>query len=488
MDDILLLNLNWKNAKLNDRINNFEPLAPLELMYISGGLDRLGIENDLIDLWALNRNIKEIKNEITKAKIILLTTAQSYFYWREGINIDFPKENINLIRRYNKIAKIIIVGPQGTVKPEIFFEEDINFIIRGEPDAVAPKLICDIVNSKKTYLPGVCIREEKTWKQDNSFATVNNLSRLPLLGYGKLKVDSYDYPERSPTYNPKNVAIYEASRGCPNNCIFCFRVNFRDKFRKKSITQIRKELKILEDCNINYVYLIDEIFGVDKEWSELVCSELKRHGIKWRCQTRPELLDKKFIRIMANSGCLMVDIGLESTDRRILKFLNKSDIDLNKFKEDISYIIRQNIQPTILCIIGSPYETKITIKRTLDYILSFPLDKIKVYAKLMLPYPHTKLWKMGLKENKDLIDFKSIGYNAGIIMNNFKNTFAIRNECVRFNNIIWYKQIKKKLKKYNNNQFIFYFRAYRYKILICFPWLDNLIENGIYKYKQIRNE
>ncbi|MFH1641571.1 MAG: B12-binding domain-containing radical SAM protein [Nanoarchaeota archaeon] len=485
MSDILLLNLNWINEQLNDKINNLSPLNPLELIYISCRLDQQGIKNDLIDLWALNKSIGEIKTRICGAKIILLTTAQSYQYWRESISIDFQKKNIKHIRRYNKTAKMILIGPQVTVQPEIFFEENIDFIVRGEPDLVAPRLVYNIINNKETYLPGVCIKKEGVWKHDNSFASVNNLSELPLLRYDKLKVEKYNYPDKPPRYNPKNVAIYEASRGCPNDCIFCFRVNFRDKFRKKSVRQIRKELKILKKCNIDYIYLIDENFGADQRWSKLVCNEFKKQNIKWQCQTRPELLNKEFIKFISDSGCLIVNIGLESTDEKILRFLNKSNISLSKFKESIVYMIKQNIQPTILFIIGSPYETKNTIKKSLDYILSFPLDKIFVYAKLMKPYPFTKMWELGLKENKNLVGFESVEENAGIIMNSFKNTTVIRKECVKFNNKVWYEQIKLRLKSNNKNDTMDYLKTIRYKTLIHFPWLDKPIAVGIYTSKKL---
>jgi len=481
MVDILLLNLNWRKAKLNDRIDNLSPLNPLELMYISSGLDKLGIKNELIDLWSSNIKIKDIKSQIHSAKIIIITTAQSYFYWREGINLDFPKKNIKLIRKYNEIANIIIIGPQGTVKPDVFFEDDINYIIRGEPDIAAPKLVLNIIKNNKKYIPGVCVKEGNRWRYENSFANVNSLSNLPLLKYDKLKVDSYYYPKKPSNYQPKNVAIYEASRGCPNDCTFCFRVNFRDKFRKKPIKKIKRELKILNNCNIDYIYLIDENFGLDKKWFELVCSELRRHKIKWCCQISPELLNKKIIKTMANSGCLAVEIGFESSDRKILRVLKKRNPDLNKFKENILFIIRENIKPTILCIIGSPYETKTTIKRTLEYIISFPLDKINVYAKSIIPYPSTNLWKLVLKRNRGLKEFKSIDYNINKNMNNY----TIKNHCVKFNNIIWNKQIKQSIKKIGNNFLLNHIRAYKYKLLIYLPWLNEVIEKWIYRSKKI---
>jgi len=465
MNPVLLLNLNWAKSK-ETRFGELQPLIPLELSYLSSSLNNFSIKNELINLWLLNKDIKNFKNKIKKASILILNTGASYPLWRDGSsNLRFIKKNIKAVKNINPILKLVIVGQHGTVSPNEFFRAPVDFIIRGEPDIVTAKLVKAILEKKEYDFKGVCYKENGKWKVGKEYAVVSDLNKLPILKYNKAEVSKYKKPVQIGFGTP---ILYEASRGCYFNCSFCFRKGFRREFRKKGIDHIKEELDILKKTGVGYVYLIDECFLLDKEWSKNFCNLIRKYDIKWRCQTRPELLSKEMIRLMAKSGCKTIEIGLESVDKKILKSFNKSTIDLNKLEDDIHYIVENSIRPHLFCIVGSPYETKETIKKTLDYVLQFQMDKVDAYAKLYLDYP-----KMYSSKN---FEYRS-------------NSF-FKKEVVRFNNKIWYKKNKLKLMnsiKHNSVTGIILnlIKLSRNLLLLSLPrfeFISNIGINTLYKH------
>ncbi len=56
-------------------------------------------------------------------------------------------------------------------------------------------------------------------------------------------------------------AEVEASRGCPYNCTFCAKENFRNAYRKRPAGIILEEIDRLRDQHIEYLYFIDESFA-----------------------------------------------------------------------------------------------------------------------------------------------------------------------------------------------------------------------------------
>ena len=154
---ILLLNPNWRYMEKVGRMSKMASGAPLELLYIAGSLQKLKIDFELMDLWSLDKKVQDYNAEILSAKIIVINTAPSYVYWRDGtIDCNLPKKIIKEVKGINPNAKIILIGPHGTVLPESIASRDTDYLIRGEPDLTVAKLIESIIQGRKINLPGVC--------------------------------------------------------------------------------------------------------------------------------------------------------------------------------------------------------------------------------------------------------------------------------------------------------------------------------------------
>ncbi len=100
------------------------------------------------------------------------------------------------------------------------------------------------------------------------------------------------------------------------------------------------------------------------------------------------------LKQMRRAGCVRIHYGVESGVAESQKTLRK-DIDLERAQEVFRATRRQGIQTLGYFIIGNPSETRGQIRATVDYALSIPMDY--AHWSLMMPYPGTDLYRMGLE-------------------------------------------------------------------------------------------
>ena len=65
-------------------------------------------------------------------------------------------------------------------------------------------------------------------------------------------------------------AEVEFARGCPYSCTFCNKTLFRNKYRERRLEAVKAEIDQLIARGVDYIYFIDEIFGVGKQVRQLL--------------------------------------------------------------------------------------------------------------------------------------------------------------------------------------------------------------------------
>jgi B12-binding domain/radical SAM domain protein of rhizo-twelve system len=103
-------------------------------------------------------------------------------------------------------------------------------------------------------------------------------------------------------------AEVEASRGCPYNCSFCAKIDFRDKYRRRDLTILLTEIDGLIAQGVRYLYFVDEIFLPQKPLLEA----LARRDVAFGVQTRIDLWKPDMLRLLGSAGCVSIEAGIES--------------------------------------------------------------------------------------------------------------------------------------------------------------------------------
>lgn len=430
----LLLNLNWATSRDFGVMTPDAVGLPLELAYIASALEARGLRHEFCDLFVEDAPLGSIADLIERTTEIVVCSAPAYVFWRDGIkSVNFITKSLADLKQMNPSARLILIGPHGTVRPDTFIDSKADFIVRGEPDETVPRLIERLHAGKDTgNLPGVCFRTETGWVVSES-VEVADLNNLPPVSYEKFHLTKYRWPVLPASIAGGIVAPLEASRGCPYQCVYCFKVGFRDRLRMKTPDKIYEEAVSLRSLGVNYVYLIDEVFGLNRSWGLETARVLGKAGLSWGCQTRANLIDRAIVRTWADSGCRHVQIGLESTNNEILKQAQKGGrLDIDAFRETVCAMVDRDIQVDLFLVVGMPGDSPQNLREVAATLATFPLDRVNLIPHKMFAFPGTRSWEMGIADGKDLGGWDDIDRYAGLIQNRFLDEEHLDKEFVKF--------------------------------------------------------
>ncbi len=168
--------------------------------------------------------------------------------------------------------------------------------------------------------------------------------------------------------SPGPVLPFSASHGCYwRRCSFCPESSEGAPYRPLSPAQVRTQLAAL--CDRTKPALIHFL---DNALSPVLLKALIEHppGSPWYGFSRftPELADADFCRALRDSGCVMLQLGLESGDQRVLDHLQKG-LDLTTASLSLTNLAGAGIAPYVYLLFGVPAETPDAAHRTLEFIV-----------------------------------------------------------------------------------------------------------------------
>ena len=156
-----------------------------------------------------------------------------------------------------------------------------------------------------------------------------------------------------------------ASRGCSARCIFCRAPEaWGRQVRRHSVARVLADVDVLrQKYGLLHVSFRDDTFSDDKEWTLKLCTGLKERKILWDCQSRVTALDYDLVKEMRSSGCVQVQLGVESGSDKILAYLKKP-FNVTRALETISHCRQVGLAFSLYVIVGVPEESKGDLKAT----------------------------------------------------------------------------------------------------------------------------
>ena len=289
-----------------------EPHFPIELLSAREMLRAAGQEVLLVDAWMedLDPVAVQARLDTFNEDFLVVPSAPSYLFWRcPQPELRVPRQWIDALGR---TSKTVIIGPHGSVTPRATLQKTgADIVLRGEPDQTLPQL----ATLPWEMIAGCC------WKDDaGAIHTTPGLGATDMRAVTEL--DYTDYPvERHHHLHhifPNNGADHlhrgaevEFARGCPYACTFCNKTLFRNKYRERDLTQVLAEIDQLISRGVDYIYFIDEIFGVGKQVRSLL-EAIAVRPISIGFQTRIDLWDEESLDLLARAHCVSFECGIES--------------------------------------------------------------------------------------------------------------------------------------------------------------------------------
>lgn len=193
---------------------------------------------------------------------------------------------------------------------------------------------------------------------------ITNLDDLPSVDYDMVDARKYLIPTMAGTY----VISMMLSRGCPFKCTFCDApITMGKKLRFWSMDRIIHDIRHYSEkygCK-NFVFK-DSTFTANKKWADKFCDALLEANldIRWRCNTRVNLVPPPLLDKMKRAGCYVINFGVESGDPTILKTIEK-ETKIEDIYDAHQRCRKLGIRTYATFLVGSPGETEATVAATI---------------------------------------------------------------------------------------------------------------------------
>lgn len=289
---------------------------------------------------------------------------------------------------------------------------EIDYIIKGEGEFSFLKL-AEILTGRRDdppgSIPGIAFR-----KDSGIFSTkasrVDDLNILPMPArhlFGKkpeLKLDFFNLP----------AEFIMTSRGCPACCSFCSASRmFPGGVRFRSAEKIGQELEsILSQSGIKALKIFDSTFTSSREHVESFCAVVKNFNLLWECEIRADdNIDLPLLKLMKESGCCYVNMGLETTSENLLAKMGKK-ITVAKVEQVLQWCRSLEIKTKVFFTFGHLNQSRQECFDDIAYMKKRK-EEIDFFATTvgLRIYPGTALEKAVSKEGLLDSDFSWANYN-----------------------------------------------------------------------------
>jgi radical SAM superfamily enzyme YgiQ (UPF0313 family) len=222
-----------------------------------------------------------------------------------------------------------------------------------------------------------------------------NLDDLPSVDYDMVDIRKYIIP----TMAGKYVISMMLSRGCPFKCTFCDApITMGKKLRFWTMDRIIHDIRYYVekyDCH-NFVFK-DSTFTANKKWADAFCDRLieAKLDIKWRCNTRVNLVPPPLLEKMKKAGCYVINFGVESGDPQILKTIEK-ETKIEDVYDAHRRCRKLGIRTYATFLVGNPGETEETVKRTIHVATGIRPNLAMFFVSTA--YPGTPLYDQAVAQ------------------------------------------------------------------------------------------
>lgn len=326
-----------------------------------------------------------------------------YIIWGVNLSFDTDMNAIGCIRQAHPHTPVILLGPGPTYFTHKYLKHNDIIIVRGEPEATCAELIDHLYNRTDwSGIDGISYRgTDGNVVTNKPRKLINDLDSLPFPARHLVA----DHTFHNPKLKTGPYTTMFTSRNCPFHCIYCVpsSLSFAREIESRratghkpaigfrTIASIEKEVAMLHEQGYKAIGFMDDNFIWNAERTRAICDIMRRYGMVWGCEARVDAITPEIARMLGESGCRYVDLGVESFDDSILEYVKKG-ITVADIYRAISELKKNKVPVKLNILIGSsPLETKQTVKKTLKEAKKLGVDQ--VMFNIVSPFPGTEYYK-----------------------------------------------------------------------------------------------
>jgi radical SAM superfamily enzyme YgiQ (UPF0313 family) len=211
-----------------------------------------------------------------------------------------------------------------------------------------------------------------------------------------------------PRYDLLNLKRYkllnipsQTTRGCPYNCSYCEVTQvYGGKFRHRPVDEVINEIQeIRRVTGSDFIYFVDDNFVANRSHALEIMERLVPLKLIYGCLATtnvgddPEVLD-----LMARSGCLHVNIGMESISPESLQAIRKKQNKVKDYERQFKALRDRGIGYSVNVMFGLDGDRPEIFDSTVDFLIK---AKVPVsFMFILAPRPGTKVREQLLGEGR----------------------------------------------------------------------------------------
>lgn len=364
--------------------------TPFALITIAPYLQKAGYDVKILDIRTVDNYKKELLRLVDNNTLFIGITSMT------GSQIVSAIDVSRFIKQFFKNVPLVWGGIHATLMPEqVINNSYVDIVSIGEGES-------NIVNLARTLEMGLDLKNVSgIYYKENK--EIKMTPPKDLFDLNNSLYPSWDIVDVS----KYNVMGLQTGRGCPFPCEYCYNIAYNKmKWRSIPLELIFSEIELLvEKYKKRSIFFYDDNFFTSKKRVEDICSFIlkKQYDIRWYTTCRSDYFTKygeDFFRLVKESGCETLAIGVESGSQRILDMLHKQETVEDSI--NMAYISKKvGIIPECGFMIGIPGETEEDRVKTFDFIDKLIQINPNAYVTslaIYTPYPGAPLIERIKKE------------------------------------------------------------------------------------------
>lgn len=386
----LLINPSYRDSYGSAKAAIVDPIFPtLSILTIAAMAEQRGHTVELLDLSYMQYDHHVVEEAIRRLRpdVVGLTATTPLMNQVRDVSV--------LAKSISRDILVVAGGSHVSAMPaESLQESMLDMVVVGEGDHT----LADILDGRKpAEIRGIHYRDGDRTRATLPQPFVEELDTLPMPAWHLYNSDNYKYRISRLLARRRPLAMTEFSRGCVYQCDFCASKNTMALgYRKKSPERCAEEVRLMHRHGYREFALADDIFTSDNAWARRVSEAIIRTGLDmlWTCTNgiRVESADRELFRTMRRAGCYRVSFGFETGNDQVLKAFGKGGrATLEQGRAAVRLAREAGMDTCGFFMLGLSPDTEDTMKDTIAYARSLPLDMMKF--GMAIAFPGTPMFK-----------------------------------------------------------------------------------------------
>jgi len=301
-----------------------------------------------------------------------------------------------LVKEILPRVPIIFGGVHATLaSEELLAHPALDIICRAEGEEPILELAQSLEQGKEyAHIKNLWVKYKKELIKNPLRPLLANLDSLPFSDRELL-----NYPELLKQNNGRLSLL--AGRGCPFSCSYCANQAKKQLYhqdpnylRFRSVDNLLGEIKICsEKYQIKTLDFDDDIFIFNREWLEEFLEKYPQNfSYPFWVNIHPSLADKEIYQKLADAGCEMVKIGLESGSETVRRKIMNRKITQAQIVNAFQWAEESGIRTWSFNMVGLPEESAEDLLET--YKLNQQIFPDHMQVSIFNPYPGTLLYQI----------------------------------------------------------------------------------------------